>query len=87
MSAILATKPFDDEKQVQTGYNGDYAPHERRTSVAEDVKERAGGRQFSVAAEDVAIIDQDFGRLQRGLKGRHLQMIAIGEPATETSHL
>lgn len=71
MSAILATKPFDDEKQAYGG---------RRTSVAEDIQDHMRGRQFSTAGDNVPIVEEDFGRLQRGLKGRHLQMIAIGPP-------
>jgi len=36
------------------------------------------GRQFSVDGLDVAIVEADQGKLHRKLKGRHMQMIAIG---------
>ena len=35
------------------------------------------GRQFSVDANDVAIVEADQGKLHRSLKGRHMQMIAM----------
>ena len=35
------------------------------------------GRQFSVHADDVGIVQADQGQLHRGLKGRHMQMIAM----------
>lgn len=35
------------------------------------------GRQFSVDAEDQAIIVADQNKLHRDLKGRHMQMIAM----------
>ncbi|KAK5114829.1 hypothetical protein LTR62_001986 [Meristemomyces frigidus] len=38
----------------------------------------ARGRQFSVGAEDVAMVHGDENELKRSLKGRHMQMIAIG---------
>ncbi len=35
------------------------------------------GRQFSVQEDDVVIVEADQGKLQRQLKGRHMQMIAM----------
>lgn len=35
------------------------------------------GRQFSVDASDVAIVEADQSKLHRRLKGRHMQMIAM----------
>ena len=35
------------------------------------------GRQFSLEANDVAIVEADQGKLHRNLKGRHMQMIAM----------
>lgn len=35
------------------------------------------GRQFSVDANDVAIVEADQSKLHRRLKGRHMQMIAM----------
>ena len=35
------------------------------------------GRQFSVDANDVAIVSADQGKLHRNLRGRHMQMIAM----------
>lgn len=35
------------------------------------------GRQFSIDAEDAAIVAQDQNALHRSLKGRHMQMIAM----------
>ncbi|EME44722.1 hypothetical protein DOTSEDRAFT_72248 [Dothistroma septosporum NZE10] len=40
--------------------------------------EHVRGRQFSVDPEDAAIVVQDQNALHRSLKGRHMQMIAIG---------
>lgn len=37
----------------------------------------ANGRQFSGQGDDVAIAQGDQGQLKRGLKGRHMQMIAM----------
>lgn len=35
------------------------------------------GRQFSLEAQDVEIVQADQGQLHRNLKGRHMQMIAM----------
>ncbi|KAI5360564.1 Putative amino acid permease [Septoria linicola] len=40
--------------------------------------EHARGRQFSVSPDDTAIVEADQNKLHRSLKGRHMQMIAIG---------
>ena len=39
--------------------------------------EHARGRQFSLDAHDVAMVETDQGVLHRSLKGRHMQMIAM----------
>lgn len=42
-----------------------------------DLGEHMRGRQFSLEAHDVAIVEADQGKLHRKLKGRHMQMIAM----------
>lgn len=42
------------------------------------LKDHIRGRQFSVDPQDVGIVEADQGKLHRDLKGRHMQMIAIG---------
>jgi yeast amino acid transporter len=39
--------------------------------------QHARGRQFSIEAQDVAMVEADQGKLHRSLKGRHMQMIAM----------
>lgn len=39
--------------------------------------EHARGRQFSLEARDVAMVETDQNVLHRRLKGRHMQMIAM----------
>lgn len=39
--------------------------------------EHIRGRQFSVEADHVAIVEADQNKLHRDLKGRHMQMIAM----------
>lgn len=49
-------------------------PLPERASLSEHIR----GRQFSVNPDDVGIVEADQGTLHRDLKGRHMQMIAIG---------
>ena len=35
------------------------------------------GRQFSVAEDDITMVEADQNKLHRNLKGRHMQMIAM----------
>lgn len=44
-----------------------------RASLGDHVR----GRQFSVDANDTAIVNADQNQLHRSLKGRHMQMIAM----------
>lgn len=48
-------------------------PSGKRASLSE----HARGRQFSLDADDVAIVQGDQQALHRNLKGRHMQMIAM----------
>lgn len=39
--------------------------------------EHVRGRQFSLDAHDVAMVEADQNQLHRSLQGRHMQMIAM----------
>ncbi|EXJ61932.1 hypothetical protein A1O7_02363 [Cladophialophora yegresii CBS 114405] len=54
--------------------HGNDVPGYRRGSLTD----HARGRQFSVDPEDRALVVADQNALHRDLKGRHMQMIAIG---------
>jgi amino acid transporter len=49
------------------------APPYTRASLSDHVR----GRQFSIDAQDTAIVTADQNQLHRSLKGRHMQMIAM----------
>ena len=53
--------------------------HDEKKVVAEPASfaEHIRGRQLSVEAQDVEIVEADQGKLKRDLKGRHMQMIAM----------
>lgn len=41
------------------------------------IGEHARGRQFSLEAHDIDMVEADQAKLHRNLKGRHMQMIAM----------
>lgn len=54
---------------------------EKRASVPEvssTLADHLRGRQFSLSGENEPIVEADSQKLHRDLKGRHMQMIAIG---------
>lgn len=46
--------------------------------VSSTLGDHLHGRQFSITGENEAIVLADSNKLHRDLKGRHMQMIAIG---------
>lgn len=65
MSARRESLTLAEKKDVEVGEPASLGDHIR-------------GRQFSVDPQDVGIVEADQGKLHRDLKGRHMQMIAIG---------
>jgi amino acid transporter len=54
--------------------------HDIQPPVHYSLADHAKARQLSVDDEDVAIVISDQNELKKGLKGRHMQMIAMSVP-------
>jgi yeast amino acid transporter len=52
-------------------------PHEKGPIETADLGEHMRGRQFSLEAHDVDMVHADQNKLQRNLRGRHMQFIAM----------
>jgi amino acid transporter len=66
MSAQQDSPHLTDAKEPVPAY-------EKPASLSEHMH----GRQFSVAGDDVGMVEADQNQLHRNLKGRHMQMIAM----------
>lgn len=69
----MASKIFATRDPEKAGLEN-YPPIETNADLADHFK----GRQFSVVGENEPIVTADTTKLKRALKGRHMQMIAIG---------